>query len=44
MYSHKIEQWKCKKGKANDKGKASGTDTCEAEFKSGLPDGEGTYN
>ena len=34
----------CKKGKANGKGKASGTDTYEGEFKSGLPYGEGTYN
>ncbi|MBS1620291.1 MAG: hypothetical protein JSS80_01530 [Bacteroidetes bacterium] len=33
----------CKKGKANGKGKAVGTDTYEGEFKSGLPDGEGTY-
>ena len=33
----------CKKGKANGKGKAVGTDTYEGEFKSGLPSGEGTY-
>ena len=33
----------CKKGKANGKGKASGKDTYEGDFKSGLPDGEGTY-
>lgn len=33
----------CKKGKANGKGKAVGTDTYEGEFKSGLPDGEGIY-
>ena len=33
----------CKKGKANGKGKAVGTDTYEGTFKSGLPDGEGIY-
>jgi hypothetical protein len=33
----------CKKGKANGKGKAMGTDTYDGEFKSGLPDGEGVY-
>ena len=33
----------CKKGKANGKGKAVGKHTYEGEFKSGLPDGEGTY-
>jgi hypothetical protein len=33
----------CKNGKANGKGKAVGTDTYEGEFKSGLPDGQGTY-
>lgn len=33
----------CKKGKANGKGKAVGTDTYEGQFKSGLPDGEGIY-
>lgn len=33
----------CKKGKANGKGKAVGTDTYEGDFKSGLPDGEGIY-
>lgn len=33
----------CKKGKANGKGQAAGTDSYDGEFKSGLPDGEGTY-
>lgn len=33
----------CKKGKANGKGKAVGENTYEGEFKSGLPDGDGTY-
>ncbi len=33
----------CKKGVANGKGKAIGTDTYEGNFKKGLPDGEGTY-
>lgn len=33
----------CKNGKASGKGKAVGTDTYEGEFKSGLPDGQGTY-
>jgi len=33
----------CKKGKADGKGKAIGTDTYEGEFKSGLPNGEGIY-
>lgn len=33
----------CKKGKASGQGKAVGTDTYEGEFKSGLPNGEGTY-
>jgi len=33
----------CKKGKADGKGKATGTDTYEGEFKSGLPNGEGIY-
>lgn len=33
----------CKKNKANGKGKATGTDTYEGDFKSGLPDGQGTY-
>lgn len=33
----------CKRGKADGKGKAVGTDTYEGEFKSGLPDGEGIY-
>lgn len=34
----------CKKGKANGKGKAVGTDTYEGEFKSGWPEGEGIYS
>lgn len=33
----------CDHGKANGKGKATGTDTYEGEFKAGLPDGEGVY-
>ena len=33
----------CKSGKANGKGKATGTDTYEGEFKSGLPHGKGIY-
>jgi hypothetical protein len=33
----------CKKGKASGKGKAIGVDTYEGDFKSGLPDGQGTY-
>ena len=33
----------CKKGKASGKGKAVGIDTYEGDFKSGLPDGQGTY-
>lgn len=33
----------CKKGKAHGKGKASGVDMYEGEFKNGLPDGQGTY-
>jgi hypothetical protein len=33
----------CKKGKAHGKGKAVGTETYEGDFKSGLPDGQGTY-
>ena len=33
----------CKKGKANGKGKAVGTDTYEGQFKAGYPEGEGTY-
>jgi hypothetical protein len=33
----------CKKGKANGKGKASGVDSYEGDFKSGLPEGKGTY-
>jgi hypothetical protein len=33
----------CKKGLANGKGKAIGVDVYEGDFKSGLPDGNGTY-
>ncbi|HLG38120.1 MAG TPA: hypothetical protein VI461_00580 [Chitinophagaceae bacterium] len=33
----------CKNGKAHGKGKAIGTDEYEGDFKSGLPDGQGTY-
>lgn len=33
----------CKKGKAHGNGKAVGIDTYEGDFKSGLPDGQGTY-
>lgn len=33
----------CKKGKAHGQGKSAGTDTYEGAFKSGLPDGQGTY-
>jgi hypothetical protein len=33
----------CKKGKAQGKGKAIGTDTYEGEFKKGWPEGKGTY-
>ena len=33
----------CKKGKANGKGKAVGADTYEGDFRSGLPEGKGTY-
>ena len=33
----------CKNGKANGKGKATGTDSYEGDFKSGLPEGQGTY-
>ena len=33
----------CKKGKANGKGKSVGVDVYEGDFKSGLPDGSGTY-
>jgi hypothetical protein len=33
----------CKKGKAHGKGIAKGTDMYDGEFKSGLPDGPGTY-
>lgn len=34
---------KCKKGLANGKGIASGTDRYEGQFKAGLPDGKGSY-
>lgn len=34
---------KCKKGLANEKGKAVGIDTYEGQFLKGLPDGKGTY-
>jgi len=33
----------CVKGKADGKGKATGVDMYEGEFKKGLPDGTGTY-
>ncbi len=33
----------CKNGKANGKGRSVGTDIYEGDFKSGLPDGQGTY-
>ena len=33
----------CKNGKAHGKGKAVGADTYEGDFKSGLPDGHGSY-
>ncbi|HEX4876030.1 MAG TPA: hypothetical protein VFV31_05115 [Chitinophagaceae bacterium] len=33
----------CKKGKADGKGKATGTDSYEGEFAAGLPHGKGTY-
>ena len=33
----------CKKNKAHGKGKATGADTYEGEFKNGFPDGQGTY-
>jgi hypothetical protein len=33
----------CKKGKAHGKGKAAGLDSYEGFFKSGFPEGEGTY-
>ena len=33
----------CKKGKANGKGKSTGKDQYEGEFKLGLPDEKGTY-
>ena len=34
----------CKNGKADGKGKATGTDSYDGEFKNGLPDGIGKYN
>lgn len=34
----------CDKGKASGKGKATGADIYEGEFKNGLPDGQGKYN
>ncbi len=33
----------CKKGKAHGKGKATGADIYDGDFKNGLPDGQGTY-
>ena len=33
----------CKKGKAHGQGKSAGMDVYEGSFKSGLPDGQGTY-
>lgn len=33
----------CKNGKADGKGKATGTDSYDGDFKSGLPDGMGKY-
>ena len=33
----------CKNGKADGKGKATGTDSYDGEFKNGLPDGMGKY-
>lgn len=33
----------CRNGKAHGKGKAVGTDKYEGEFRSGLPDGQGSY-
>jgi len=33
----------CKKGKAHGRGKAVGSDIYEGDFKSGIPDGMGTY-
>jgi hypothetical protein len=33
----------CKKGKANGKGKSTGKDSYEGEFKLGFPEGKGTY-
>lgn len=33
----------CKKGKAHGQGKSVGVDSYEGSFKSGLPDGQGTY-
>jgi hypothetical protein len=34
----------CKNGKADGKGKATGTDIYDGEFKNGLPDGTGKYS
>lgn len=34
----------CKKGLADGKGKATGTDNYEGSFRKGLPDGKGTYS
>ena len=34
---------KCKKGLAQGKGKAEGTDTYSGHFKAGYPNGQGTY-
>jgi hypothetical protein len=33
----------CEDGKAEGRGKATGTDSYEGEFKAGLPNGEGVY-
>jgi|GEM_PF-1776485 len=33
----------CKKGKAHGKGKSTGSDSYEGEFRSGFPEGKGTY-
>jgi hypothetical protein len=38
-----IYEGDCKNGKAEAKGKATGTDSYEGEFKNGLPDGKGKY-
>lgn len=37
-------QGDCKKGLAHGQGKAKGTDQYEGQFRSGLPDGKGTYH